>query len=299
MHENQVEIGQADVERLVREQFPEWAREPIVPLRTSATTCHIFRIGPRLAARFPMQLADPADLRSSLEAERTALAEFAASSTVPSPTTIAIGQPGSGYPMPWTVQTWIDGDVATPSSAQGSGLLAQDLTELLLQLRAAETRGRRFSGGGRGGDLSVHDEWVEYCLTRSEAMLPVGQVRAAWKTLRATPRASPDVMAHKDLTPANLLVADGRLAGVLDAGGFGPADPALDLVVGWHVLDRGPRELLRSRLSVDDDEWRRGAAWALQQAVGLVWYYEESNPSMSELGRSTLGRILAAPDLTW
>lgn len=35
-----------------------------------------------------------------------------------------------------------------------------------------------------------------------------------------------------------------------------------------------------------------------QQAMGLVWYYRESNPEMSALGRSTLGRILSDPEIT-
>jgi hypothetical protein len=40
-------------------------------------------------------------------------------------------------------------------------------------------------------------------------------------------------------------------------------------------------------------EWARGAAWAFQQAMGTVWYYADSNPSMSLVGRRTLERILA------
>jgi hypothetical protein len=44
-------------------------------------------------------------------------------------------------------------------------------------------------------------------------------------------------------------------------------------------------------------EWARGAAWAFEQAMGLVWYYRESNPVMADLGRTTLGRILADPDI--
>jgi hypothetical protein len=31
--------------------------------------------------------------------------------------------------------------------------------------------------------------------------------------------------------------------------------------------------------------------------MGLVWYYRESNPTMAGLGRSTLARLLAAPEL--
>ena len=47
-------------------------------------------------------------------------------------------------------------------------------------------------------------------------------------------------MSHGDLIPGNVLVAGDRLSGVLDTGGFGPADPALDLVSAWHLLAARP-----------------------------------------------------------
>jgi hypothetical protein len=31
-------------------------------------------------------------------------------------------------------------------------------------------------------------------------------------------------------------------------------------------------------------QWRRGMAWAFEQAMGLVWYYEVSNPLVSLWG---------------
>ena len=49
------------------------------------------------------------------------------------------------------------------------------------------------------------------------------------------------------------------------AGGFGAADPA-----------------------------SRGMAWAFQQAMGLVWYYLDSNPTMSRWGMRTLDRMVDA-----
>lgn len=100
-------------------------------------------------------------------------------------------------------------------------------------------------------------------------------------------------MSHGDLIPGNVLVRDGRLAGVLDGGGFGPADPALELVAAWHLLGDEPRTALRSALGSDDLEWSRGMAWSFVQAMGLVWYYAESSPPMSRLGRHTLDRIVS------
>jgi aminoglycoside phosphotransferase (APT) family kinase protein len=111
--------------------------------------------------------------------------------------------------------------------------------------------------------------------------------------LRTLPRESPDVMSHGDLIPGNVLVSNERLAGILDVGGLGPADPALDLVGAWHLLDTGPRRLFREVLRCDELEWERGKAWAFEQALGAAWYYAQSNPAMSRMGQRTLERILA------
>ena len=134
---------------------------------------------------------------------------------------------------------------------------------------------------------------METCFRRSERLLDVPRLRRLWQGLRELPRRSPDVMTHGDLIPGNVLVSEGRLAGVLDVGGLGPADPALDLVSAWHLLEAGPRRLLRDDLGCDDLEWRRGRAWAFAQAMGAVWYYTDSNPAMSRMGRRTLDRIVA------
>jgi aminoglycoside phosphotransferase (APT) family kinase protein len=120
----------------------------------------------------------------------------------------------------------------------------------------------------------------------------VFRLRRIWARLRELPPSGPDVMSHRDLIPANLLVRGDRLVGVLDSGSFGPADPALDLVAAWHLLDRNQRETVRTHLGSSEVEWKRGAAWALEQAMGLVWYYRSTNPAMSALGRTTLSRIL-------
>ena len=102
-------------------------------------------------------------------------------------------------------------------------------------------------------------------------------------------------MTHGDLIPGNVLVANGRLCGIIDVGGLGPADPAVDLVAGWHMLAPRARAAFRAGLFVDDLQWTRGAAWALQQAIGAFWYYLDSNPAMSLMGRRTLERIIADP----
>jgi aminoglycoside phosphotransferase (APT) family kinase protein len=96
--------------------------------------------------------------------------------------------------------------------------------------------------------------------------------------LRELPRIAADVMTHGELVRSNALVCNGRLTGVIDVGGLGPADPALDLLAAWHLLETGPRQTLREDLDCDQLEWERGKAWAVQQAMRAVWYYLETNP---------------------
>jgi aminoglycoside phosphotransferase (APT) family kinase protein len=212
MHFDQLHIDVSMVRRLIDDQFAQWRDQPVSAVVTDGTTNAIFRIGSDLCARFPLQGEDAARVRTRLEAQANASRYLASCSTVATPTPIAIGNPGHGYPPPWAVQTWIPGE-------------------------------------GRGGSLPDHDGWMNTCFHESETLLDVDRLRQLWAELRKLPEAGADVMSHGDLIPANLLVHDGRLVGVLDCGGFGPADPAPDLVVAWHLFNAEAREVLRQSLA--------------------------------------------------
>ncbi|MFI7400300.1 aminoglycoside phosphotransferase family protein [Streptomyces sp. NPDC049541] len=292
MHVDQVDVTTEIVATLIHEQFPQWGDKAVRPLSSTGTVNAVFRIGNDLAARFPLRVTDAAEASAVLEQEARASAELARVSRFPAPHPVALGKPGAGYPMPWSVQTWLPGTVASDADPSGSDAFAEDLAFFIAALREADTQGRLFSGDNRGGVLSHHDDWMAKCFEESEGLLDVPRLRRLWSHFRELPRTGADVMSHGDLIPGNVLVAGDRLGGVLDTGGFGPADPALDLVSAWHLLQPGPREVLRRTLGCDDLEWERGKAWAFEQAVGLVWYYVESNPAMSRLGRRTLDRIL-------
>jgi aminoglycoside phosphotransferase (APT) family kinase protein len=306
MHDGQLAVPVATVRALVAEQFPEWRRLAVRAVGSPGTVNTIFRIGDRLAARFPLVSEDVDRVRVQLAAEAAAGRELAGRTRFATPEPVALGEPGAGYPLPWSVQTWLPGITATGRDPGDSVPFARDLAEFVAGVRAIDTRGRRFSGSGRGGDLRTHDEWMETCFDRSQGLLDVPRLRSLWRVMRELPRdGRPDVMSHGDLIPGNVLVAESvagaaagvgaaRLAGVLDVGGFGPADPALDLVASWHLLDDGPRQVLREALGSDDLDWARGQAWAFEQAMGAVWYYTTTNPPMAGMGRRTLGRILAA-----
>ena len=288
MHAGQLTVTVETVRALVSEQFPAWRDLPIQTVNSQGTVNAIFRIGDELVARFPLQGSDAGAVLRSLESEAAVAAELLGRTRFATPEPVALGAPGAGYSLPWSVQTWLPGVVATDSE---SDAFAHDLAEFVRGVRAIDTRGRPFRGNGRGGDLQSHDAWVETCFRESEQLLDVPRLRQMWAAMRELPRTAPDVMTHGDLIPGNLLVADGQLVGVLDVGGLGPADPALDLVGAWHALDAGPRQAFRDDLGCDDLEWERGKAWAFEQSIGAAWYYVESNPAMSRMGVRTLDRI--------
>lgn len=298
MHPDQLTVSPLTVGTLIAEQFPQWTDLPIQAVSGAGTVNAIFRVGEHVVARFPLEpSADVAAVRHELELEAAAAEELSGRTPAATPTPLGIGEPGAGYPLPWSVFTWLPGHPATADSCSQSDSFTTELGDFILAVRAIETRGRTYDGNGRGGDLGSYDEWIELCLANSEGLLDVARLRTIWNQIRTLPRGNtPDVMNHGDLIPPNVLTVDDHLTGVLDVSGFKAADPALDLVGAWHLLDAPRRELLRTHLGCDDEEWERGRGWAFQQAMGAVWYYVDSNPVMSTNCRRTLERIQADID---
>jgi aminoglycoside phosphotransferase (APT) family kinase protein len=294
MHPGQLSVSQATVRTLVAEQFPQWQHLHVEAVSSPGTVNAIFRIGDQFVARFPLVPDDDvAAVRTQLRREAAAADELIGQTPFATPRPIAIGEPGIGYPFPWSINTWLPGEPATADCSE-SNSFAMDLGEFINAVRAMDTRGRTYDGNGRGGDLFSHDEWMQECLTYSEGLLDVATLRSIWAEMRDLPRGgTPDVMNHGDLIPPNTLVADGRLVAVLDVGGLGAADPALDLVSAWHLLDTERRQLLRNHVGCDEAEWQRGRAWAFEQALGAVWYYVDSSPTMSAGCRRTIERVVA------
>ncbi len=174
MHDDEIPITDQTARRLLRSQFPRWADRPVRRVRSSGTVNAIFKVGDDLTARFPLRPRPTSGDRETLETEAQASAEFARHSPFPSPLPVAIGEPGPGYPLPWSVQTWLPGTVAEDGTAADSVAFAHDLATLVSALRSVDTAGRAFESGGRGGDLHNHNDWVQTCLRNSQGLLDGG-----------------------------------------------------------------------------------------------------------------------------
>jgi aminoglycoside phosphotransferase (APT) family kinase protein len=292
MHEGQLLVTEEEVATLVAAQFPLWKELPVRACPSDGTENALFRIGDDLVARLPL-LGDDADAKlQDVRRETEAARRIADATRVPTPLLVALGRPGPGYPLPWSVYQWIPGTTATAADVHDSAGFAEDLAAFVLEVRALDTEGRTFHGRGRGGILGNHDDDVSRWLERSRDLIDTHALARLWERLRDTPRTEPDTWTHGDLMPGNLLVDGGRLAGVIDVGQAGVADPALDLQPAWNHLGPTAREAFRLALGADDAAWDRGKGWAFAQAIGCLWYYRETNPVMSDLARTTLLALL-------
>lgn len=293
MHADQLDASAEVVAALVAEQFPEWRALPVRPLPSTGTVNALFRLGAEIVLRFPLQpTADP-ELRAELlrEQEHARLLGRHLPIAVPEP--LGLGEPGEGYPGPWTAYRWIPGEPIHPAHLGDLDALARDLAGVVTALHAIDTGGRAWSGSGRGGPLTDQDDGVRSALAVSGALTDTAALAQVWDRCRDARRDDPaDVWIHGDLMPGNLLVRDGRLVAVIDLGTVGVGDPAVDLMPAWNLFDAGSRETYRRVLGVDDATWERGRGWALVQAINALPYYVETNPEMAAIARHTLRAVL-------
>ena len=97
------------VRRLVATQFPEWAGLPVKPVEPGGWDNRTFHLGEHMSVRLP----SAARYVLQVEGEHQWLPILAPQLPLPIPVPLAMGRPADGYPWPWSVYRWIDGETAT------------------------------------------------------------------------------------------------------------------------------------------------------------------------------------------
>jgi len=122
-----------------------------------------------------------------------------------------------------------------------------------------------------------------------------------WEDAVATPGwAGPRMWVHGDLHPANVVIADGTLAGVVDFGALFAGDPAVDLAAAWVVLPAGMAEhFFFAYRAVDEATMRRARGLALLKSLFLMLMGQNGDrglpggkPAWGPAGREALDRVL-------
>jgi aminoglycoside phosphotransferase (APT) family kinase protein len=268
VHEDELEIDEALVRALLAEQFPEWAALPLARVEPDGTVNVIYRLGGSLSVRLPRR--EGPEIEDDLEFRWLPFLAPQLPVEIPSP--VARGAPGAGYPWYWSIHTWLDGELPT------APLDADDVAGFVAALQRIDASGGPDPSGGRGRPLEWRDRFVRDALERVEAP---GALELWDRAMRAPEWTGARVWIHADLDRRNVLVRDGRLTGVLDWGGLGLGDPAVDVMVAWKLVAREERPRFRALLDVDDATWLRAQGWVVSQAlIALGYYTPETNPAL-------------------
>ena len=266
MTEQQPAIDAALARRLIDSQFPRWSHLAITKVALDGWDNRTFRLGPELSVRLPT-----GDwYAEQVEKEQRWLPVLAPQLPLPIPTPVAKGEPGEGFPYPWSVYRWLDGEPAARAQPRDMPGFASALAGFLSALGRADATGGPPPGQHnfyRGGPLSTYEREALEAIEALGDEIPRRAVTRVWDDAMSSSWDRAPVWLHGDVATGNLLVRDGRLAAVIDFGCSGVGDPACDTVIAWTFFSGASRAAFRARLGVDRDTWSRGRGWALWKAL--------------------------------
>ncbi|GAA4899256.1 aminoglycoside phosphotransferase family protein [Streptomonospora salina] len=284
------------VRSLLRDQHPDLAE---LELRAvdGGWDNRLWRLGPELAVRMPRTEHAPALLRT----EQTWLPTLANRLPLPTPAPVRIGEPSHLFAHTWTVARWVGGEPADRAPVTRTDA-AETLAEFLRALHApapADAPTNPARGVPLAGLHEGTDRWFEAIADHPGA----GGARDIWEQALAAPawQGAP-LWLHGDLHPANVVVRDGTLAGVIDFGDMCAGDPATDLSAAWILLPAGAaRRFFDAYGKTDEATVARARGWAVLRALGLIGIGRNGRlglpggkPTWEPAGYATLERVLAA-----
>ena len=290
LHPDEFPVDDALVRRLVDAQHPRWRHLPLVHVRSGGTDNVLFRLGPELVVRFPRQPSAVPSLRTEL----TWLPRLAPHLPVAVPEPVAEGAPGPGFPAPWAVYRWLDGETAVPERVGDPVAFAHDLAGFVRALRAVPVpAGAELPRSYRGGPLADRDAATRAALAGCADLVDADAALGVWTEALGLPVADgPPAWFHGDLKRDNVLVRDGRLSAVIDFGGLAVGDASVEQIVAWSELPAAVRPRFRAELGSDDATWARGRAWALSIGLVALAYYRDTNPSLAGISRHQVEQVL-------
>lgn len=261
--------------RLVDAQFPQWAGLPLLPYPPAGSDHVIYRLGEQLSVRLPRHAGAIKQARKEAEW----LPRLAPHLPLAVPVLVGVGEADFGYPWPWAVSRWLDGEVATVDALSGSHEAAVTLAEFLTALHRfdAET-----TEGLTGRPLATRDTATRAAIAKVGDAFDAAAMTELWDAALAAPEWDrPPVWFHGDFHTGNLLTTNGRLSAVIDFGELGVGDPACDLIIAFTLMSAETRATFRAALEVDDATWTRGRGWALATGLNAYVSYAAVNPRVA------------------
>ena len=152
MHDDEVPVANSLARGLIDTQFPQWSGLALRRIRSTGTDNVIYRLGDEMGVRLPrIHWAV-----SQVDKEWVWLRRLAPDLPVPVPIPVAKGEPGLGYPYPWLVYPWIEGEDLQHASGLDLHRAALDVAAFVVALQRADV-GDEPPLGARAGTLALFD----------------------------------------------------------------------------------------------------------------------------------------------
>jgi aminoglycoside phosphotransferase (APT) family kinase protein len=290
----EVEVSADLVRRLLADQHPDLSRLPVEFLANGWDN-ELYRVGDGLVARLPRRALGAQIIKN----EQRWLPGLAPRLPLPIPYPERTGAPGCGYPWSWSVVPYLPGVPAAASSFDPAAAAAAvgGFLGALHVPAPADAPANPF----RGVPLAERASTFAANLALLTGQVDRDAVLRAWvAALTAPGYDGPPVWLHGDLHPANILVNDGQVSGVIDFGDITAGDPASDLSVAWMLLPPDCHATFWSAYQAaggrcdgraGDGLRARAGGWALNLAVVFL-ANSEDNPVLRQVGRRTLSAVL-------
>lgn len=261
----EVLVEEEMVRALVATQFPELADLECVAAGEGFDN-YQWRLGNDHVARLPRRSMAIEPLLNELRW----LDDVVTHVTLQTPAPLRAGVAGEGFPFPWAVATWIEGETGDQFDVRSAVSLAPDLAQFLLQIHVAAP-----TDAPHNPYRSVHlsERSAEFD-TRLDAIARRLDVQAARELFARGRDASPcdsPVWIHGDLHPDNLVFRDRRLVGVVDFGDLCAGDPATDLAgVLLTLPEQALGDFFDAYQPIDDATRQRMIGWATYFGVMMI-----------------------------
>lgn len=290
----EVTIDHGIVSGLVAEQHPDLADLPLVRLDAGWDN-DLWRLGTDLVVRLPRRaLSVPL-----VETEQRWLPELAPRLPLPVPAPVRVGGPSEAYPWPWSIVRWLPGLPGDRTPVTNGPDAARRLASFLAALHQEAPPGAP-RNGWRGVPLADRAETFAARMGSLAEHIDAAPLREIWDAALAAPvHPGPPVWVHGDMHPANVLVADGTLAAVIDFGDLSAGDPANDVAAAWMLLPAGDHPEFWAGYPLSDAGLAaRSAGWALLLGLMLLEIGLDDRPTYERVARRTLQRLLGNAQMT-
>ncbi len=263
---NAPRIDTALVQRLIADQFPQWAALEVRAVKTSGWDNRTYHLGDTMSVRLP----SATHYAAQVEKEQTWLPRLAPYLPLPIATPLAKGVSTDEYPFDWSIMAWLPGEPLSSQTKEAQQETAGDLAIFLNALRKASTADGPTPGAHnfyRGGDLRIYDQEVRHCLQQLGNKVDGHAIIGLWTKAWHSAWSKDPVWVHGDIAAGNLLCINGKLSAVIDFGCCGIGDPACDLTIAWTMFEGKARTTFKETLDLDAQTWARAAGWGLWKAL--------------------------------